>query len=84
MCKIKKYFFTFSRLNDNSLLEISVLVRRQAQEEGRACKETSARIETIKRDAHARKSARAQKPQEDVKIIDVQYIDGYVENKQIQ
>ena len=60
------------------------MVQRQAQEEVRARKETSARMKTIKQYARVRISARAWKSQEDVKIIDVQYIDGYVENKQIQ
>ena len=57
----------------------AVGVQQQAQEEGRARKEISARMKTTSREACVRKSARAWKLQEDVKRIDVWYIDGYIE-----
>ena len=45
-------------------------------------KESSARMKTIKQDARASKSSRVEKKnQEDVKITDVPYIGGYVENQ---
>ena len=38
-------------------------------------------METIRQDTHASKSARGKKYQEAIKITDVPYIYGYVENK---
>ena len=57
----------------------TVVVQWQAKEKGHARKEISARMKTTRQDTRSRKSARAWKAQEDAKIIDVQYIDGYVE-----
>ena len=55
------------------------MVQRQEQKEGHALKEIIARMKKTRRDARARISERARKSQEDVKITDVRYIDGYVE-----
>ena len=52
------------------------MVQRQVEEEGWARKESSVRMKNIKQDARESKSARAWEDQEDVNIIDVQYIDG--------
>ena len=60
------------------------MVQRQVQEERRARKETRVRMKTIKREARARKSVRTREAQKYVKRIDVEYIDGYVENKPSQ
>ena len=57
------------------------MLKQQAQEEGRACKEISSRMKTTRRDKRTSKSARARKAQEYVKRIYVQYIDGYAEKK---
>ena len=55
------------------------MVQWQAQEEGHVHKEISAHMKITRRDARVSKSARAWKPQEDVKIIGIYYIDSYVE-----